>query len=573
MKETVQLFEKLKHDKGSRAIALYFAAAFLFGLYLIRGYGVYWDYENEVAILWWNMHEFAVNLFGENSFLAGKFSHLIIPSLEEEKDHGIAIYYLAAPLLYKAFGYWRYFVWRISVFIVFFLSALGVYFSARTIYQSRKLSCFLASIYLFAPIPFAYGHLDNKDIGFLSMSVLTLLGALKWSRCSTGDTKEQRRKRLFWWLFFSMSAALAANCKILGILFWGMGVAYVMLLRRMRERSPDIKSLAAAWGKIILLAAAGFVLCFFIITPAAWRHPVEYAVFVIKSVFRFVRWGGMVKFAGTIYPEGETPWYYLGGMFVITTPIFILILILLGHLEMVRSIAASLAGKMRSQEQKERVLNLIYLFLLWLIPFLYGSFGDDIIYDEWRHFFFLWGYLVLIAGAGARWIASLVRRIMGKAVPDRPAFGRQLPWWLGGLCVGYLIVLILMGHPYEYAYTNLLAGPNAGERYQIDYWQISFDSAMRRLCELEPDERRADLELSVGGADYYYNGFAVDYTFRSLYPVYQQQIIPGGQDANYLFRAITYDGIAKIVDMSDYHLLFTIKAYGNDIMGVWEKNQ
>ena len=119
---------KLRRDRDSRVIAFYFLAAFVFGLILIRGYGVYWDYEDEVSILWWNMHEFAVNLCGENSWLAGKFSHLIVPSLEQEKDHGIAIYYPAAPFLYKAFGYWRYFVWRISVFIVFFLKSIQFFF-------------------------------------------------------------------------------------------------------------------------------------------------------------------------------------------------------------------------------------------------------------------------------------------------------------------------------------------------------------------------------------------------------------------------------------------------------------
>ena len=119
----------------------------------------------------------------------------------------------------------------------------------------------------------------------------------------------------------------------------------------------------------------------------------------------------------------------------------------------------------------------------------------------------------------------------------------------------------------------MFAGPNAGERYQIDYWQISFDSAMRRLCAMDEGERNTELELSVGGADYYFNGFAVDYTYRSLHPAFQQKIIPGGQDANYLFRSVTYDGIAQLVDLSGYHLLFTIRAYGNDIMGVWEKNQ
>lgn len=575
---------KLRRDRDSRVIAFYFLAAFVFGLILIRGYGVYWDYEDEVSILWWNMHEFAVNLCGENSWLAGKFSHLIVPSLEQEKDHGIAIYYPAAPFLYKAFGYWRYFVWRISVFIVFFLSALGIFFSAKTIYRSRKLACFLFSVYLFAPIPFAYGHLDNKDIGFLSMSVLTLLGALKWARCDMGGGKKQRIHRLKWILFFSLAAALAANCKILGILFWGMGVVYVMLYQLMRQGTSDGgspprngKEWAGIFGKIILAAAAGFLLCFFVITPAAWRHPIDYAIFVIRSVFRFVRWGGMVKFAGTIYSEGETPWYYLGGMIVLTTPVFILLLILAGHLEVIRTAAASVMKKRGGAGQRVHTLNMIYLFLLWLIPFLYGSFGDDIIYDEWRHFFFLWGYLVLIGGAGALRLADFAEKIAGKIAgklrPDASGTARRVPAWIGTACVLYLILLILTGHPYEYAYTNVFAGPNAGERYQIDYWQISFDSAMRRLCAMDEGERNTELELSVGGADYYFNGFAVDYTYRSLHPAFQQKIIPGGQDANYLFRSVTYDGIAQLVDLSGYHLLFTIRAYGNDIMGVWEKNQ
>ena len=34
---------KLRRDRDSRVIAFYFLAAFVFGLILIRGYGVYWE--------------------------------------------------------------------------------------------------------------------------------------------------------------------------------------------------------------------------------------------------------------------------------------------------------------------------------------------------------------------------------------------------------------------------------------------------------------------------------------------------------------------------------------------------
>ena len=589
---------KLTHER--KYIIVYFLAAFVFGLVLVRGYGVYWDYEDEIAILWWNMHEFASNLFGENSWLAGKFTHLITASLEQEKDHGAAIYYFAAPLLYKTFGYSRYLVWRIAVYLVYFAGALGVYFCAKVIYRSRRLSLFLFSIYLFSPLPFAYGHFDNKDIGFLTFCVLTMLGALKWAEAGAADASvappreggRRQRTRIsasgWWCIFFSLSSALATNCKILGGLFWVMGLIYVVLETK---------------RNVVLPAIAGFAVCFFALTPAMWKHPMEYIVWVVNSVFRFMRWGGTVKFAGALYPEGTTPWYYLGGMIVITSPVVILALIALGVGRLVISTfelrhknnaiesqtampddgmnkAKQLMGEGKASigdEEQSHVFTLWYVLLMFLIPFLYGSLGNDIIYDEWRHFFFLWGFLVLLAGEGVVGLGSVYHALEFRR--GQKGIGLR---FLGAGYVAVLIVFILLQHPYEFTYTNILAGRDADERYQLDYWQVSFDSAMRVLAGSAGvfadkhvhwyQERNPELAITVGGADFYYNGYAVDYTYRSLRPDLQQVIYPGGTEVNYLFEARTYDGIAQVQDLGGYHKLFDLYSLNNDILTVWEKD-
>ena len=571
----MKLVDKLKNtDREQRAAFLFFAVSLIFGLLMVKGYGPYWDYEDEMLILWQNIHQYAESIFGADSFVASKFAKYTVISLSDEKDHGIALYYVIAPLLFKAFGYSKYVIWKAYVFLVFFAGSLGIYASARILYGSRRLSLFLSALYLYAPLPFAYGHFDNKDIGFLTLSVLTLTGVLKWTR--TG------KKR--WGIFFGAAAAFAANCKILGLLFFGMGLIYVWIcgFREIDDRNgaecrfkspngkeqnapaPDpnengSKSVRRARTKLafcqLLLAGFSFCIVFFLITPAAWPDPAGYLVFVIRSVFKFVRWGGSVKFGGVIYPEGTTPWYYLGGMIVLTTPVLILILILLGHAGIITD--------------RKRRLDLLYLALLWVIPFCYGSFGDDIIYDEWRHFFFLWGYLILIAGEGA-----LLLKGWGTALGStKSPHGRLIRSWhliAAAVLVCYLLLMIVTGHPYEMTYTNLLAGSDASENYQVDYWQVSFDAVIRRLITCA--DRNQELELTIGGADPYYNNNAVDYTYRSMDPQVQQYVYPGGTQANYLLEAKTYEGIAQNVDLTQYHTLFTLEAFDKEIVTVWEKN-
>jgi hypothetical protein len=127
------------------------------------------------------------------------------------------------------------------------------------------------------------------------------------------------------------------------------------------------------------------------------------------------------------------------------------------------------------------------------------------LYDNGRHYLFLWTAAFLFAGVAIEWI---------------------LDWRVpSGLRIGLVAALLLPGpagilrlHPYEYVYFNELAGGVHGafRRYELDYWATSYREAMDYINrqaspgawiavgsarELFDDYARGDLHLAPEAFD------------------------------------------------------------------------
>ncbi|MCE5342097.1 MAG: hypothetical protein LLF96_00720, partial [Eubacteriales bacterium] len=127
---------------------------------------------------------------------------------------------------------------------------------------------------------------------------------------------------------------------------------------------------------------------------------------------------------------------------------------------------------------------------------------------------------------------------------------------------------IVLNHPYQYAYYNLLAG-DAQASYELDYWDVSTVNAMRWLCK--SGERDSALPLVLGSRDEM-SWFGVEHGYAVL-TAKEKETLTITTDANapYLFYNTTYAGIYGVEPPQGYRVLFTLESYGNTLCTVYER--
>ena len=77
----------------------------------------------------------------------------------------------------------------------------------------------------------------------------------------------------------------------------------------------------------------GYTLFYLLLTPAFLRDPLGFPIYLVKNAVGFSRWHGTVLFDGSrIFTASEKlPWQYLPVMILLTTPIWMLVLLFLGQ--------------------------------------------------------------------------------------------------------------------------------------------------------------------------------------------------------------------------------------------------
>lgn len=528
-------------------VALFFLALLFIGLAACEDYGLPCDEPAEQVILQENMHEYAAALFGEESEAARWYAQRGINriSLSIEKDHGECAYYPFAALLPSLLTQpdrltvaWHTYTW-----LWFMLGVLAIYGFCRETGLSRPLSCMGMLLLYLCPRFFAEGHYNNKDMVLLTLVLLTLWLGVRFLK----------KPGFLRGALFSLAGAMATNTKIAGALVWGvMGLCAVALVTANRRWSLRMAGVAAA----TVLLYIGF---YALLTPAIWTDPAGYLQYLVQNASDFTRWPGVVVFRGMVFEHSVNPLprYYLPWMITITLPLYVLPLAAAGQLWALRRV-----WRQRAQALRDPVsLSLVAASLCWFVPLAFAMLTRPLVYNGWRHFYFVYAGIVVLAAHGIRAFMALGRRFGGDYGMHR--------LFVIGLCLFFLWTAgdIWRNHPYQYGYYNRLAHNTAEADMELDYWDVSTLNAMKRLLTEERDE---SLPLLLGARDDM-SWFGVEKGYEVLGAEERAALsIAEEDDAPYLFSNTTYARIYGVAPPEGYHELFTLDSYGLRLCTVYE---
>ena len=435
------------------------AVVFAFGVAGAPGYGIAFDQESQHAL---GGHTID-HVLGESQYLS--------------RTVGLRYYgaWFEVALRAAARGlgltdYQHVFLSRYILSHVFYLlGAFACYLLAWRLFQSRLLAVLAMLFLLCHPRLFGHSFFNSKDAPFLAMFLIALLFAQRTlSSVSVGA-----HAGLGAWL--GLIASVRPFAFLLAALVpLARGVDFVRGSGRERAR------LLLAAGAL----SSAFVLVFLLALPYLWGDP----------WVRFAEWFGFVSdhrsvrgslFLGELIWTDDRPWSYVPVWVAITTPPTVVALALFG----VAAVAARLLWRPWARRPGALGIELL-LVLSVLVPALFATLLAGNIYNGWRHLYFLYGPICLLACAGLAWLRRAAGRRLGSLAVAVAAVGLAP-------AAAWIAVL----HPHEHVYFNFLVDRKTPERlrtrFDMDYWGVSHKEALESLLVLHP--QRAMEPIPVDG--------------------------------------------------------------------------
>jgi hypothetical protein len=432
------------------------------GISIYKDYGVSWDEptHREIASV---TAKYMASIFMPE-YQPPEFSS--IPKLKEysSKQYGVIFdlpMYVADLLMgYNGRMPEAYYMRHLFTFLLFFISVFFFYLIVKNRYDSWAMGLAASFFMILSPRIFA-DSFYGKDVVFLSLFIIAIYFFVRYLNNRTFINS----------VLFAFATALVVDQRITGIFipFLALLITGIDIIKTGRP-FDDLQK------KMFPLFAYLFFFSFFMILfwPYLWENPVGNFIdsFTVMNRFPISYY---VLYFGTFIKSTEIPWHYIPVWILLTTPILYIFFFLLGSFWVIKGVIKNGIKLYSNQNERQDFLFL----LLFIVPLASVIILGSALYDGWRHMYFIYAPFMLIAMTGAAWILRLIKKV--HSVRERSA----------ALFVAVVIVFCVMStayqmvryHPFQNVYFSALAGSNAGQAFELDYWGLSFRQALEYIVK------------------------------------------------------------------------------------------
>ncbi len=443
----------------------YFGLLLLLGLGCYRDYGVPWDEPVDRTNGLVNA-KYVGGLVAPE-WTSRQLNFASTPDLHgySENGHG-PLFTMPLALVEQVIGIrdsrtvylWRHF----AVFLVFAAGTWALYHLGRVRFNSWRLGLLLSTLLVLSPRFFAEAFYNSKDIVFLAfftLGVYTLVRLLQ-------------RPSLARAAVHGVATAAAIDVRIPGILLVAFTVGMVGL-EMLFGAAVQGRRLRFVWALLVfgVVGVASVILGW----PYLWEAPADHFLAVLASMKRF-GWSGDVLYLGERVSALALPWHYAPVWIVITTPVAYIAAFLLGSVAIGGALLRHPIAGLRTLEGRLDVL-----FVGWFalpIGLVIGL--HSVIYDGWRHLYFVYPALLLVAVRGALALWQQGQRMRRWRPVAVGAAG------LAGLEMAYTIGRMVQAHPQEQVYFSFLPGQVVERLFERDYWGLSYRQGLEWVARHDP---------------------------------------------------------------------------------------
>ena len=419
--------------------ALALLAMLVVGRYTYRDYGITVDetWERETSLI---NYQYIVKT------LLGKDLNLFPTQLENyrERYYGAALQ-LPTVLVEHLTGFTMpprdiFMMRHLWIFVICMIGNTCFYLFLERVFRNRWYA--LLGFLMLALYPRFWGE------QFTNIKDMVFMATCCWALLATALSLDHEGKWR-WELLSALLFALCANARIIGFLFPSLLFGYRVL--RDGILAPVWKEGGARRFLTQLarhtLAFLLMLACYVLVTPAAWASPARY---IIEAFFKFSNyndWNGTVYFLGSMHPSYALPWYYLPVWLLLSIPLWYLAGALAGG---VGAATVILRNHRRLGSTLCRVLLgsgrwFVLCLIVFTLPVAAAILMHSTLYNGWRHMYFIFPELVVVALFGVQWLFRLLR---ARRWPRRLLAGGMAVLLAGQACwIGWM-------HPFEKFYLN-----------------------------------------------------------------------------------------------------------------------
>lgn len=430
--------------------ALFFLAYLITGILFFRDAGLSWDE---------GMNRIGTALPEYNFVFHGDHEGLLQSS---EKYHGPAfeLLLLSAERITgvtdsRAIYSLRHFL----TFFFFWISSIFFFLLSGRLFKENLFAMICVLMYVLSPRIFGETFYNSKDAGFLAFFTISLYTMHRFLE----------RKNFLNAFLHALAAGFMVDIRITGILIpFVTIVCWFADAAILREKKKHFAVLTA-----YLFLQFGFIVLWW---PVLWLNPLHHLreAFVQMSDYP---WHGIMLFMGHQVTGADIPWYYIPVWILISVPFLYTLFFLAGA-----SVLFFRLKKITRQSYEENKFFFVALVLA-IVPVLMVIFLKSVVYDGWRHLYFVYAPFVLVAGCGVHFI---YRQLENKIVLRKILQGILLLEFL------FVTHIIFHDHPFEHVYFNqpakLVFSPLT-MKFDADYWGLSYRQAFEELLARDTSEK------------------------------------------------------------------------------------
>lgn len=427
---------------------LLFVLAVVVGLLVYPDYGISYDepIQREMGEVYYRY------VYENDTFL----NHYI------ERDHGSG-FELPLVILERSFelkSFRDIFLMRHLVSHLFFLiSAFVFYLLCRRLFKSNLWGIIGFLAIVLHPRLYAHSFFNSKDIPFMGAIIIVLYACLV----------AYEKKSILSYILLGLAMGYATSIRMMSILLIAIIVFFILIdiIRSKQNQKPLWISLV---NPFIFLGTT--CLSLYICWPTLWEHPIDSFLSAYESMSVF-RWDNQVFFNATYTKASQLPWYYLTEYIAITSPI---LWVVAGAIGILTVVFLFLKQPLRSFIKPEN--NFVFVNLLLFIGTLTAiAVLDSIVYDGWRHVFFIYPSFIILGV----YFLNYIR-------------GRKAEYVVKTAIIAQLLITLVFNikyHGFEHTYFNAFAPTNKGNiryNFEMDYWGTTYKQGIDYLLEHNPTD-------------------------------------------------------------------------------------
>ena len=381
-----------------------------------------------------------------------------LPKLENyvDKDYGV-VFELFLVFVEKIFNLQDsksiYYTRHYLISLTFFLGSIFFYLTLR-IFFSKNISLLGTLIFIIHPRIFAQSFYNSKDIIFLVFFCISNFFLIKYFL-------KQNIKNIF---LLSLSISVAICIRPMAIIIPFLFIFFFIMQNFEKSKYRNF---------ILLIPFLLFVTFFTILFwPYLWDDPLKiFEVLKSMSKFRFV---GEVFFNGEYFVAKYMPWYYLPITILITTPIFYILLFIIGLFIVIKILGKNLFNLENTKEniwKNELELFLLYSLLIVFLPIFLVIELKATVYTGWRQIYFIYPSIIFVCVYGLDCILKY----------------KKFKNYIYSLVFFSILInfySLVKNHPYQYTFYNLLITNKNLKNFELDYYGVSNLKILKKISLL-----------------------------------------------------------------------------------------